>query len=76
MMGDYSVAENHDNGCTTLSSLDTTGWDTSKIEIMERMFSGCESLTKVDLSKFDTSNVTDMDGMFSGCKKLQFTRIL
>ena len=71
MMGDYSVAEGNDNGCVALISIDTTGWDTSKIEIMERMFSGCESLTKVDLSKFDTSNVTDMDGMFSGCKKLQ-----
>ena len=71
MMGDYSVAEDHDNGCSTLSSLDTTGWDTSKIEIMDSMFSGCESLTKLDVSKFDTSKVTTMHGMFSGCKKLQ-----
>ena len=50
MMGDYSVAEGNDNGCVALISIDTTGWDTSKIEIMECMFSGCNSLTNLDTS--------------------------
>ena len=70
MMGDYSVGEDHDNGCVTLTSLDTTGWDTSKIEIMESMFSGCNSLTNLDVSKFNTSKVTDMSNMFSACNSL------
>ena len=56
--------------CASLTQLDVSGFDTSKVTDMGWMFSGCESLTELDVSGFDTSMVTDMGGMFYGCTKL------
>ena len=56
--------------CSSLSPLDLSGWDTSKVTDMSGMFAGCSSLTTLDLSAWDTSKVTDMSGMFSGCFRL------
>ena len=56
--------------CRELTSVDTTGWDTSKIECMSLMFYACEALETLDVSKWDTSKVTNMSCMFSGCNKL------
>ena len=56
--------------CSTLSSLDLSGFDTSNVTYMNSMFSGCSSLYNLDLSSFDTSNVTHMNSMFSGCSSL------
>ena len=57
-----------------ITSLNLSGFQTSKVTDMEGMFSGCDDLTSLDLSSFDTSNVTDMYGMFGyyyfGCRKL------
>ena len=61
MMGDYF------NGCKALTSIDTTGWDTSKVTDMSYMFSDCNSLTSLDVSNWDTSKVTNMSIMFSSC---------
>ena len=58
-------------GCSSLKSLDVSGFDTSKVTNMSRMFSGCESLTSLDLSGFDTSKVTDMNNMFLSCRSLK-----
>ena len=56
--------------CSSLVSLDLSGFDTSSVTSMAGMFSECSSLESVDLSSFDTSNVTDMQRMFSGCSSL------
>ena len=56
--------------CRKLTSVDTTGWDTSNIECMSLMFYACEALETLDVSKWDTSKVTNMSCMFSGCNKL------
>ena len=48
----------------SISSLNTTGWDTSKATNMAGMFTGCGYLTNIDVSGFDTSNVTSMYMMF------------
>ena len=56
--------------CTSLTSLDLSGFDTSNVTDMSSMFSDCSSLTSLDLSGFDTSNVTDMGSMFWGCTNL------
>ncbi len=56
--------------CSSLTSLDLSSFDTSKVTDMSGMFSGCSSLTSLDLSSFNTSNVTGMGGMFSGCSSL------
>ena len=58
------------SGCGSLTSLDLSSFDTSKVTDMEEMFSGCESLTALDLSSFDTSEVSYMRGMFYSCKSL------
>ena len=58
------------SGCSSLTSVDLSSFDTSKVTDMSSMFSGCSSLTSVDLSSFDTSKVTRMDAMFNSCRPL------
>ena len=50
--------------CSSLTSLDLSGFDTSNVTDISGMFGVCSSLTSLDLSSFDTSNVTDMSQMF------------
>lgn len=57
--------------CSSLKSIDMTGFDTSECTDMELMFNRCSELILVDLSKMDTSNVTNMHAMFNLCEKLE-----
>ena len=57
-------------GCSSLASLDVSGWDTANVTDMWGMFSGCSSLASLDVSRWDTAKVTDMRAMFSGCPSL------
>ena len=57
-------------GCSSLTNLDTSYFDTSKVNYMYYMFYNCSSLTNLDLSSFNTSNVTYMYDMFNGCSSL------
>ena len=57
-------------GCSSLASLDVSGWDTSRVANMSRMFEGCSRLVSLDVSGWDTSCVTDMGYMFQGCSSL------
>ena len=59
------------NGCSSLTSLDLSGFDTSKVTDMIGMFINCSFLTSLDLSGFDISKVTGMLKMFSGCSALK-----
>ena len=56
--------------CSSLTSLDVTGFNTGKVTDMGGMFSECSSLTSLDVSGFKTGNVTNMGGMFLGCSSL------
>ena len=56
--------------CSSLTSLDVSGFNTANVTNMSVMFSGCSSLTSLDLSNFNTDKVTYMDGMFSYCQGL------
>ena len=58
------------NSCSSLTSLDLSGWNTSNVTNMNDMFGGCSSLTSLDLSHFDTSNVTNMIAIFANCSSL------
>ena len=58
------------NGCSSLQSLDVSGWDTSKVTDISSMFKGCSSLQSLDVSGWDTSNVTTMNTMFYHCSSL------
>ena len=57
-------------GCSSLSSLDVSGWDTSSLANIHSMFANCSSLSSVDLSGWDTSSVTDMGNVFTNCSSL------
>ena len=58
-------------GCSGLTSLDVSGFNTSNVTNMSGMFSDCEGLTSLDVSGFNTANVTDMSSMFSTCSSLK-----
>lgn len=59
------------NGCSSLTSVDLSGFDTSKVTDTIGMFINCSFLTSLDLSGFDISKVTSMFKMFSGCSALK-----
>ena len=56
--------------CTSLTSLDVSNLDTSKMTNMYQMFDGCGGLTTLDVSSFNTSKVTNMYQMFNCCSGL------
>ncbi len=58
------------SGCSSLTSLDVSGFKTDNVTYMTGMFSGCSGLTSLDVSGFKTDNVTEMTGMFYGCSSL------
>ena len=58
-------------GCTSLVTIDMTGFDTSDCVDMSSMFNRCTALVSVDVSKFDTSKVTKMSNMFNHCEILE-----
>ena len=58
------------SGCSSLASLDLSGWNTGNVTDMGLMFHGCSKLASLDVSRFDTRNVAYMDNMFDGCSGL------
>lgn len=68
-----SIEDNLDNmfkDCSSLTSLDLSGWNTSGVSKMNYMFSGCSKLVTLNLGGWDTSAATDMEGLFENCSKL------
>ena len=58
------------SGCTNITEINLSNFNTSLVEEMSYMFNNCSSLTSLDLSNFNTSLVADMFGIFSGCSSL------
>ena len=54
----------------SLTSLDISNFDTSKVTDMSSMFYYSRKLTSLDISNFNTINVKDMSSMFRGCFEL------
>ena len=52
------------NGCSSVTSLDLSMFDTSEVRDMNNMFYGCTALETLDISSFDMSKVTSYTGMF------------
>ena len=52
------------SNCSSLTSLDVSGWDTSKVTDLGNTFLACSSLTSLDVSGWDTSKVTNMVSTF------------
>ena len=57
-------------GCSALTSLDLSNFNTEKVESMMGMFFSCSALTSLDLSNFNTKKVRNMNSMFSACSAL------
>ena len=47
-------------GCSGLTKLDLSSFDTGNASGMESMFDGCSKIMELDLSSFDTGNVMHM----------------
>ena len=58
------------SGCSALTTLDLSNFNTEKVTNMSFMFSYCYALTTLDISNFNTEKVTDMSAMFYYCKAL------
>ena len=58
------------NGCSALSSLDLSNFNTAIVSDMSLMFGSCSTLSSLDLSNFYTKEVRDMSYMFSRCSAL------
>ena len=63
-------------GCSSLTKIDLSNFNTNNVTNMGCMFYGCSSLTNIDLSNFNTNNVTNIGGMFQGCKALKKENII
>ena len=62
-------------GCSSLTSLDLSGWNTGAAITMKQMFAQCNKLETIkglsgDLSNWSTASVTDMSYMFENCESL------
>ena len=57
--------------CSSLVSIDVSGFDTKNVDNMSFLFSDCSALTALDLNGFNTANVSSMTRMFSGCSSLE-----
>ena len=58
------------SGMSSLTTLDLSSFDTSRVTSMRFMFSGMSNLTTLNLSNFDTSRVTNMYAMFQRMSNL------
>ena len=58
------------SGCTNITEINLSNFNTSLVEEMSYMFNNCSSLTSLDLSNFNTSLVANMLCMFYGCSSL------
>lgn len=57
--------------CTSLTSIDLSGFNTLNVKSMDGMFSDCSSLAALDVSKFNTSSILNFGNMFAGCTNLK-----
>ena len=57
-------------GCSQITEIDLSNFNTSKIKYIDHMFGFCSSLTFLNLSNFNTSNIKIMDSLFEHCSSL------
>lgn len=58
------------SGCTSLTSLDLSGFDMSQVKNMENMFRNCSALKTLKFTA-DCPKVTNITGMFTGCSSME-----
>ena len=57
-------------GCSKITEIDLSKFDTSFVINMFRMFDSCYQLSSLDISNFNTTKVRNMHRMFSDCSQL------
>ena len=57
--------------CKSLTSIDVTRFETSKMNNISAMFYDCQGLLNIDISGFDTGKVTTFYETFTNCKSLK-----
>ena len=58
------------SGCSFLTNIDLSYFNTQNVTNMSYMFSGYSSLTNIDLSNFNTQNFIVMSSIFNECSSL------
>ena len=58
-------------GCSQLTQLVVSNFNTSTVTNMSNMFNGCKSLTTLNVSNFNTSKVTNMTNFIVNASALQ-----
>ena len=58
------------SGCTSLQTLDLSGWDVKYVKNMYEMFDNCTSLTSLDITGWAPENVTNLEYTFRNCNSL------
>ena len=61
------------NGCSSITSLDVTRWDTSDMTNIGFMFVDCTNLSELNPSGWDVSSVTNMNSIFKNLKNVDFS---
>ena len=59
------------DGCSNITYIDLSNFNSSEVKEMTHMFYYCSSLTSLDLSNYKTSKVNLMVCMFEGCSSLK-----
>ena len=57
-------------GCSQITEIDLSNFETFQVTNMQSMFQDCSSLKTIDFSNFDTSNVQEIRHIFWGCASL------
>ena len=60
------------NGCSNITEIDFSNFDSSEVTLMNSIFKDWSSLTSLYLSNFDISNVGCIEYIFYGCSKLEY----
>lgn len=58
------------SGCSGLTNLNVSTFNTTNVTAMNGMFEYCSGLTSLDVPGFDTTNATGMGYMFANCSGL------
>lgn len=64
------------NGCTSLTSINLSGLDTTSFRSIASLFYNCESLISVDFSQIDLSNIIDFTNISNNCKSLEYINLI
>ncbi len=69
-MDGVTITGNMFDGCSSLTSLDLSSWNTENVTYLGSMFDNCSSLKEINLSGWKVGSVTYMNYMFSNCSSL------